>query len=62
LARGPYDLTVAAKGFRKYQAKDDTLRVAQIAGIEVTLQVGDINSEITVQGQGLAQVKTRPPR
>jgi hypothetical protein len=59
LPPGPYDLTVAAKGFRKYQAKDVTLRVAQTARIDVTLQVGDINSEITVQGEGLAQVETQ---
>jgi len=59
LPPGPYDITVAAKGFRKYQAKDVNLRVAQTARIDVTLQVGDINSEITVQGEGLAQVETQ---
>ncbi len=59
LPPGPYNITVAAKGFRKFQAKNVTLRVAQTARIDVTLQVGDINSEITVQGEGLAQVETQ---
>src|ERR1700733_3687433 len=59
LPPGSYNLTIAAKGFRKYQANDVVLRVAQTARIDVTLQVGDTNSEITVQGQGLAQVETQ---
>jgi len=56
---GRYDIRVAAQGFRRYQATGVTLRVAQTARIDVTLQVGDINSEITVKGEGLAQVDTQ---
>ena len=59
LAPGRYDIAVTAAGFRKYQAKDVTLRVAQSARIDVTLQVGDVNSEVTVQGEGLAKVSTQ---
>ena len=59
LPPGQYDLTVVAEGFRKYQARDVTLRVAQKARIDVTLQVGDVNSQITVQGEGLAKVNTQ---
>src|SRR5262249_36631718 len=58
LPPGQYDITVTATGFRKYQARGVTLRVAQKARIDVKLQLGDVNSEITVRGEGLAKVNT----
>jgi hypothetical protein len=59
LAPGKYDLTVTSPGFRKYHAENFTLRVAQDARIDVTMQVGDTHQEITVQGEGLATVNTQ---
>jgi len=59
LPAGRYDLTVTSPGFRRYQAEGVILRVAQNARIDVRLQVGNVNSEITVQGEGLAQVNTQ---
>src|SRR5215469_10685730 len=59
LPPGRYDVMVAAQGFRTYQAQGVTLRVAQNARIDFTLQVGSVNSEITVEGEGLAQVETQ---
>ena len=59
LSPGVYDITVTAQGFRKYQAREVTLRVSQNARIDVTLEVGSVNSEITVQGDGLARVNTQ---
>ncbi|MGA8866535.1 MAG: carboxypeptidase regulatory-like domain-containing protein [Candidatus Sulfotelmatobacter sp.] len=59
LPPGKYDLAVSTPGFRKYRAEGVTLRVAQDARIDVTLQVGDIHEEITVHGEGLAQVNTQ---
>lgn len=59
LAPGQYDITVTAEGFGKYQARTVTLRVAQNARIDVTLKVGGVNSEVTVQGEGLAKVNTQ---
>ena len=56
---GEYDLTVTASGFRTYQAKGVTLRVAQNARIDVTMQVGNTHEEVTVHGEGLAQVNTQ---
>ena len=56
LAPGRYDVTVIAPGFQQYLAQDVTLRVAQNARIDVTLQVGSVTSQVTVQGEGLAQV------
>ena len=59
LPPGQYDISVVATGFRKYQARGVTLRVAQKSRIDITLQVGDVNSEVTVLGEGLAKVNTQ---
>src|ERR1700723_1598985 len=58
LTAGPYNIAVTAKGFKKYQAKGVVLRVGQTAKVDVTLEVGSISNEVTVVGQGLAQVET----
>ncbi len=58
LPPGQYDISISASGFRRYQAQNVTLRVAQNARIDVTLQVGSVASQITVNGTGLAQVNT----
>jgi hypothetical protein len=59
LPPGRYNVTVTVPGFRKYQAHEITLRVAQSARIDVTLLVGDVNSEVVVQGEDLAKVNTQ---
>jgi hypothetical protein len=56
---GTYDFSVTAQGFRTYKAEGVVLRVAQNARIDVTLQVGSVSSEITVEGGNLAQVDTQ---
>jgi hypothetical protein len=58
LQPGQYNITVMVSGFRKYQAEDVSLRVAQDARIDVTLQVGDIHEQVVVHGESLAQVNT----
>jgi hypothetical protein len=58
LPPGQYNLTVAASGFRNYQAEGVTLRVAQNARIDISMQVGSAHQEVTVHGEGLAQVDT----
>jgi Carboxypeptidase regulatory-like domain/TonB-dependent Receptor Plug Domain len=58
LTPGRYDITVTANGFRNYRAQGVVLRVAQDARIDVTLQVGSAREEVTVRGEGLAQVNT----
>jgi hypothetical protein len=58
LPPGHYNIIVTSIGFRKYQAEDVVLRVAQDARIDVTLQVGDINIQVVVKGESLAQVNT----
>jgi Carboxypeptidase regulatory-like domain len=56
---GSYDLTVAAQGFKKYEAKGIILRVADKARVNVPLQVGAISTEVIVQGTEVAQVETQ---
>ena len=59
LPPGQYNLSVVVPGFRTYQADGVILRVAQNARIDVALQVGNIHEEVTVHGEGLAQVNTQ---
>ncbi|PYX32195.1 MAG: hypothetical protein DMG77_03955 [Acidobacteria bacterium] len=59
LPPGTYNVAVTAPGFHRYQAQGVVLRVAQDARIDVALQVGDVNVQVTVTGEGLAQVNTQ---
>lgn len=59
LQPGAYDLRVSVTGFRTYQAQGVTLRVAQNARIDIALEVGSLHEEVTVHGEGLAQVNTQ---
>jgi hypothetical protein len=58
LPAGSYNLTVIAPGFKKYEAKSVTLRVAQKSRVDVTLEIGTVNTEVVVQGEGLTNVET----
>jgi len=59
LPPGQYDITVTMVGFRTYVAKGVTLRVAQNARIDVTMQIGNAHEEVTVHGECLAEVNTQ---
>ena len=59
LPGGNYDVIVTASGFKKYQAKDVKLDVAQKARVDVALQVGAASTEIIVQGENVAEVETQ---
>jgi hypothetical protein len=56
---GSYDLTVTAKGFKKYEAKGIVLEIAEKARVNVALEVGTISTEVIVQGAEVAQVETQ---
>jgi hypothetical protein len=56
---GSYNLAVAAPGFKKFQARGIILRVAQKARVDVAMQVGGTNTEVTVEGTSVAQVETQ---
>ena len=59
LPPGSYNIVVTAQGFKKFQAKDVVLRVAQKARVDVPLQVGAATTEVTVLGADVAQVETQ---
>jgi hypothetical protein len=53
-----YNLSVAAKGFQKYQLKNVKLDVAQKSRIDMTLAVGAVTEVVEVTGESVAQVET----
>src|SRR5580704_9029617 len=59
LPGGTYNVTITAKGFKTFKGNGVVLRVAQKARIDATLAVGDIGTEIVVQGEDLNQVETQ---
>jgi hypothetical protein len=59
LGAGVYDVTVAAPGFKTYQAKGLKLDVGQKARVDVEMTVGAVNTEVIVQGTEVAQVETQ---
>ncbi len=58
LPAGSYDVNVKATGFQQYEVKGLVLRVAEKARADAALTVGQVSSEVTVSGTGVAQVQT----
>ncbi|MGH9495530.1 MAG: carboxypeptidase regulatory-like domain-containing protein [Candidatus Sulfotelmatobacter sp.] len=59
LPQGSYDVIVTATGFKKFQAKNVVLDVAQKARVDVNLEVGAATTEVIVEGENVAQVETQ---
>jgi hypothetical protein len=59
LPASTYNLKITATGFKAYEAAGVVLLVGQKARVDATLEVGQITSEISVQGSGVAQVETQ---
>jgi hypothetical protein len=59
LPGGTYNLSVTAKGFEKYQAKNVKLDVAQKIRVDVQLTVGQVTEQVVVEGTSVAQVETQ---
>jgi len=59
LGAGTYNIEITAKGFKKYATTGIVLRVAEKARADATLDVGEITTEVTVAGEGVAQVETQ---
>ena len=59
LPAGTYDLFVTAQGFKVFQAKHVVLRVAEKARLDITLTIGQVNENVVVQGEDVAQVETQ---
>jgi hypothetical protein len=59
LPAGSYSLVVTSPGFRKFEAKNVVLQVAQKARVDVAMEVGAASTEVTVEGSAVAQVETQ---
>jgi len=59
LPGGTYSLAVSAKGFKTFKANGVVLRVGQRARIDATLPIGDVATEVVVEGESLNQVETQ---
>jgi hypothetical protein len=59
LPAGSYNLSVTAAGFKKYEVRGVILQVAQKARVDVAMQIGAANTEVTVEGSEVAQVETQ---
>jgi len=59
LPSGTYDIVVTASGFKKFEAKGVVLQVAQKSRVDIALQVGSANTEVTVEGSAVTQVETQ---
>src|SRR5579864_2222462 len=59
LPGGTYDITISSQGFKTFKAEGIVLRVAQKARVDATLTVGQVATEVVVQGTQLNQVETQ---
>ena len=59
LPNGAYDISISAKGFKKYEANGVIIRVGQKLRVDVSLEVGSVSSEVIVAGEDVAQVETQ---
>jgi len=59
LPESTYNLKITATGFKTFDASGVILRVGQKARIDASLEVGQVTSEVTVQGTAVAQVETQ---
>src|SRR5579871_3299368 len=59
LPAATYNLKITASGFKTFEATGVVLRVNEKARVDAHLEVGQVTSEINVQGAGIAQVETQ---
>ncbi len=59
LPAGTYNLTVSANGFKTYRASAIVVQAARKIRADVTLQVGAVSTEVTIQGTNIGQVQTQ---
>src|SRR5450755_76787 len=62
LPAGHYNLGVTQTGFKQFKtAESIVLEVAQKARVDASLQVGEMATEVSVQGGSITQVQTESP-
>src|SRR5580658_3131028 len=59
LPEATYNLRIVATGFKAFEATGIVLPVGEKARVDASLEVGQMTSEISVQGSGVAQVETQ---
>jgi Carboxypeptidase regulatory-like domain len=59
LPGGTYNLTITVKGFKTFKGNSIVLEVGQKTRVDATLTVGDIATEVVVQGEQLSQIETQ---
>jgi hypothetical protein len=59
LPAGTYEVTVTAKGFKSFSAKNIIVQVAEKKRVDVSLQLGEISEKVVVEGTSVAQVETQ---
>ncbi len=59
LPAATFNLKIVANGFKAFDANGIILRVGQKARVDASLEIGQVTSEISVQGTGVAQVETQ---
>ena len=59
LGSGTYNITIAAPGFRTFQARRIILRVGEKLRVDSKLEVGSVTSEIVVEGSSVGKVETQ---
>jgi hypothetical protein len=55
---GNYDLSISVPGFKRYDVRGIVLRVAQRTRVDATLIVGEMKTEVTIEGAASSQVET----
>ncbi len=59
LSASKYDVTIAAPGFKKFEAKHVILRVGEKVRVDTKLVIGKVTSEIVVEGSTVGKVETQ---
>jgi hypothetical protein len=59
LRAGSYNLSIVHDGFKKFELTGVTLAVAQKARVDANMEIGQITTEVSVQGVNSAQVETQ---
>ena len=50
---GNYSLAVEAQGFKRYERPSFVLQVAQVAGIDVPLEIGEVTETVEISAEAL---------
>jgi hypothetical protein len=58
LPTGVYDLSISLAGFNRFEERGIVLRVSQRARVDATLTIGEVKTEVTVEGAASSQVET----